>query len=132
MGAGALHPARGDLVAGDVGAVGAQRLAQRADDHGDLALEPGLGTGAASPRADRADRVRLVDHHRHVMAVGEADDVLERRDVAVGGEDPVGDDQPGTIAVLLQPPGEMVCVAVLVDERLRAGEPAPVDDRQRG
>ena len=36
-------------VAAGVGAVGAERLAERADDDVHLALEPGLRDGAAAP-----------------------------------------------------------------------------------
>ena len=49
--------ARHRVVAGDERAVGAERLAERADDHVDLALEPGLGDRAAPARA-RACRCR--------------------------------------------------------------------------
>ena len=117
------------LVAAGVRAVGAERLAQRADDHVDLALEPGLGDRAAAARAQRAGAVRLVDHHARVVAAGELDDLGQRRDVAVHREDAVGDDQRAAAVGLAQAPREVLDVAVVVDEGLRPGEPAAVDDR---
>ena len=87
--------AGGRRVAGDVGAVGAQRLAERADDHVDLVLEARLGDGAAAGRAQAADAVGLVDDEASAVAAGELDELLQRRDVAVGGEDRVGGDDAG-------------------------------------
>ena len=118
------------VVAGDERAVGAERLAERADDHVDLALEPGLGDGAAAARPERAGAVRVVDHHAHVVAPRELDDLLERRDVAVHREHAVGHDQRPAVVRVAQAPGQVVDVAVAVDERLGAREPAAVDDRR--
>ena len=112
-----------------VGAVGAERLAERADDDVDLVLEPGLGDGAAAAGAERAGAVRLVDDHAHVVAPGELDDLRQRRDVAVHREDAVGDDQRAAPLGLAQAPREVVDVAVVVDEGLGPRQPAAVDDR---
>ena len=54
--------------------------------------------------------------------------VLQRGDVAVHREDAVGDDQRAAAARLAQPPGEVLDVAVAVDEGLGPGQPAAVDD----
>src|SRR3712207_8974672 len=43
--------------------------------------------------AKRSGGMGLVDHHAHVMALGQLHDVRQRRDVAVHGEHRVGDDQ---------------------------------------
>ena len=99
------------MVAGHERAVGAERLAQRADDHVDLALEARLGHRAAPAGAERAGAVRLVDHHAHVVAPRELDDLLQRRDVAVHREDAVGDDQGAAALGLAQAPGEVLDVA---------------------
>ena len=111
-----------------VGAVAAERLAERADDHVDLAGEPGGGDRPASAGPERAGAVRLVDHQQAVVAAGELDELAQRRDVAVHREDAVGDDQPRVGAGLAQAPLEVLDVAVAVDEGPRAGEPAAVDD----
>ena len=116
------------LVAAHVGPVGAERLAEGADDHVDLVLQPRLGHRAAPVRPDRAGAVRLVDHHARVVALRQLDDALQRRDVAIHGEDAIGHDQRPAALRLAQAPLEVVRVAVVVDERLRAREPAAVHD----
>jgi hypothetical protein len=72
--------------------------------------------------------VGVVDHHAGVVAVGELDDLLERRDVPVHREHAVRDDQAPPPVGLAQAPGEVLGVAVVVDEHVGAGEPAAVDD----
>ena len=59
-------------VAAGEGAVGAERLAERADHHVHLALEPELGHEAAAARPDDAGRVRLVDHDAGAVAAARA------------------------------------------------------------
>ena len=76
-----------------VGAVGAERLAERPDDHVDLVLEPGSATEPAPAGPDAAGAVGLVDHHARVVALRQLDDLGQRRDVAVHREDAVGHDQ---------------------------------------
>ena len=128
-GAGGVEEEVDGLGAGaDVGAVGAERLAERADDDVDLAAEAGGGDRAAPAGAERPGRVRLVDHQPAAVAAGQLEQLRQRRDVAVHREDAVGDDQRAAPAGLAQPPGEVLEVAVAVDEGLGAGEPAAVDD----
>ena len=55
-------------------------------DHADV-----LG-GAAPGLADEAHGVGVVDHDQRVVAFGEVADLVQRREVAVHGEDAVGDD----------------------------------------
>ena len=98
-------------------------------EHVDLALQAGLGDRAAPARAERAGAVRVVDHHAHVVAPRERDDLLQRRDVAVHREHAVGHDQRRAAVRVAQAPGEVVDVGVAVDERLGARQPAAVDDR---
>ena len=116
-------------VAGGERAVGAERGRERADDDVDLALEAGGGDRAAPVRADRAEAVRLADHDAHVVAVGERDDLLQRGAVAVEREHAVGDDQRRAAVGVAQPPREVLDVAVVVEEGLRAREAAAVGDR---
>ena len=116
-------------VAGGERAVGAQRLAERADDDVDLALEAGLGDRAAAALADAARRVRLVDDDAHVVVAGELADLLERRDVAVHREDGLRHDERRARPGLREPPGEVLDVVVAVDEHLGARQAAAVDDR---
>ena len=91
----------------------------------DLAVEPGLGDGAAAAGAERAGAVRLVDDHAGVVAAGELDDLGQRGDVAVHREHAVGDDQRAAPLGLAQAPREVVDVAVLVDEGLGPGRRQP-------
>ena len=112
----------------DVGAVAAERLAERADDHVHLAGEPGLGDRAAPARPERAGGVRLVDHQAAAVAARQLEQLGDRGDVAVHREDRVGDDQRRAIARLAQPPGQVLEVGVAVDEPLGARDPAAVDD----
>ena len=77
---------------------------------------PGLGDRAAAARAERAERVRLVDEHAHVVAVGELDDLRQRRDVAVHAEHAVGGDQRRAAVALAQRPREVLGVGVAVGE----------------
>ena len=79
-------------VAADEGAVGAERLAQRADHHVDLALEPELGDEAAAGGADHPGGVGLVDHDARAVPARELDDAGQRGEVAVHREDGVRDD----------------------------------------
>jgi hypothetical protein len=74
--------------------------------------------------------VRLVDDDAHAaVAARQLGDLLQRRDVAVHREDRLGDDERRARARLLQAPREVLDVVVRVDERLRARQPAAVDDR---
>ena len=68
--AGGVDQVLDDLVAGaDVGAVAAERLAERADDHVDLARDsPAAATEPAAAGPERAGRVGLVDHQPAVVA----------------------------------------------------------------
>ncbi len=84
---------RSSRLGADIGAVGAERLAERADDQVDLAAEPGRGDRAAAARPERPGRVRLVDHQPAAVAAGQLGQACQRRDVAVHREDAVGDDQ---------------------------------------
>ena len=116
-------------VAGRERAVGAERGGERADDDVDLALEAGGGDRAAPVRADGAEAVRLADHDAHVVAVGERDDLLQRGAVAVEREHAVGHDQRRAAVGVAQAPREVLDVAVVVEEGLRAREAAAVGDR---
>jgi hypothetical protein len=116
-------------AAGGERAVGPERLPQRADDDVDDAVQTRLGHGAAPVRPQAAGPVRLVHDDPQAVALGKAYKFLQRRDVAVHREHAVGDDDPRPPAVLLEPPREMLDVAVVVDEGLGARQPAAVDQR---
>ena len=58
-------------VGADVGAVGAERLAEGADDDVDLAAEAGGGDRTAPAGADRAGGVGLVDHQPAAVAASQ-------------------------------------------------------------
>ena len=94
-----------------------------------MILHPGLGHGAATARAQRTGGMGLVDHHAGVVGLGELDDLQQRGDVAVHREHAVGDDQRAPAARLLEAPGQMLHVGVVVDEGLGPGEPAAVHQR---
>ncbi len=70
----------------------------------------------------------LVDHQPAAVVTGQPRQLPQRRQVAVHREDPVGDDQRGAPLGLAQPPGEVLDVAVAVDEGLGPGEATAVDD----
>ena len=91
-------------------------------------LQPGGGDRAAPARAERAGGVRLVDHQPAAVVAGQPHQVLQRGDVAVHREDAVGDDQRAAAPRLAQPPGQVLDVAVAVDEGLGPRQPAAVDD----
>ena len=116
--------------AGRVRAVGAERLAERADDDVDLALEPGLGDRAAAAGPDAAGAVGLVDDDARVVARGRA-----RRCSASGATSPsIEKTESVTISAAAavgarRPQREVLEVAVVVDERLGPRQPAAVDDR---
>ena len=78
---------------------------------------------------DEPDRVRVVDHHHGVVALGELADLTQRRHVAVHREHAVGRDEPPPGAgSLLQQLLEVRHVAVAVPVALCGAEPDAVDD----
>ena len=85
------------LPAGDVAAHHADGLGQRADLDVDAAVEVEVVDRAAAVAAEHARRVRVVDHDRRFVPVGDVADAGQRRDVAVHREDAVGDDQDRSI-----------------------------------
>ena len=92
-------------------------------------LEPGGGDRAAAAGPERAGRVRLVDHQPAAVAPrqlaaaprsGATSPSIEKTpSVTISAAAPAG---------LAQAPGEVLEVAVAVDEGLGPGEPAAVDD----
>ena len=92
---------------------------------------------AAAVPAQHAGRVRVVDHDRRLVALGDVADAGQRRDVAVHGEDAVGDDQDVRYGAVRAARGarvaqdllEAVDVAVREDGARRLGQAHAVDDR---
>ena len=69
----------------------AERLAEGGGDDVDLAEQAEVLGGAAAVRAQHAGGVRVVDHEHGVVPPAELDQVGQRRDRALHGEDAVGD-----------------------------------------
>ncbi len=102
------------------GAVAAQRLAERADGHVNLVLEPEL---VHEPRAlcdDDAGGMGLVDHHSRAVAPGELDDASERCEIPVHREDGVRDDQGRPPGRPLEAGGQGVEGGMVIDDDGRA------------
>ena len=112
--------ARGHVIAGREAAVGAERQPERAGHDVGLALQPGLGQRAAPLRAQRADRVRLVDEQADVPPARQLDELRQRRDVAVEPEQALGDDQRAAAVGLAHRPREVLGVAVVVGDHVGA------------
>ena len=126
--------ARQLAIAAHVGAVGAEGLAERADDHVDLSLQAGGRNGPAAARPEDPDRVCLVDHHTRADRARDFHDLDQRCHVAVHREHRVGDDQrPSRAAaarfVAAHAPFQVLDVEVPVHDHLRPGQTAAVDDR---
>ena len=64
---------------------------------------------AAAVGADAAGAVRLVDDDTRVVALGELDDALQRRDVAVHREHAVGDDERRAVRPRRPSPSRTAC-----------------------
>src|SRR6201999_1130511 len=91
-GAGAVdEQVDGLRVGADIGTVGAERLAEGADDDVNLAAEAGGGDRAATTGTDGAGGVRLIDHQPAAVAAGQLAESRQRRHVAVHREDAVAD-----------------------------------------
>jgi hypothetical protein len=70
----------------------AGRLAQRAHPHQALAVEPEVAQGPMTLRAQHAEAMRVVDHQQRSVPFGQAQQLGQRRQVAVHAEDGVADD----------------------------------------
>ena len=107
--------------AADVAAERADGLRQRADLHVDLAVHVEVIDGAAAVAAEDAGGVGVVDHHDGAVLFAERGELVDGADVAVHGEDAVGDDElaAGLVLDLLQ---QLFAVGdVLVAEDLDLG-----------
>src|SRR6185437_2457208 len=107
----------------------AERFAQSAcDDVYSLRNAAMLGRTAAR-RTHKAGRMRVIDHHQCVIALGQVADAPEVRNGTDHREDAVGRNQPGTGArSLLQAVLELLHVVVGVAVALRFAEADAVDD----
>ena len=96
----ALREQVADLLGGrDVAAGGAaERLAERAGDHVDLAEEAVVLDRPAAGLPQHADAVRVVDDDDRVVLARELDDLRQLRKVALHREDAVGEDQLACVA----------------------------------
>ena len=116
--------------AGDVAAERAERLGQRAFDDVDAVGQPFAFGDAAAARSVHADGMDLVDIGHGVVALGEVDDLPDRRDVAIHRIDALEDDQLGALAARrLQQAFEMRDVVVAEDLLLGARAPHALDHR---
>ena len=102
VGAGLLAEHRHDLAAaGDVAAGGAaEGLAEGAGVDVHAVRDAGMFRRAAAAGAHEADGVGIVHHDQGVVLVGQVADRFERGQVAVHGEDAVGDDDLAAGGVL--------------------------------
>src|SRR5271165_7520881 len=84
-----------DQVAGtaDVAAHGANGFAERAHLDVYAAVAAEMVDGAASVAAEHSAGMRVVDHHDATVFLGEGAKFRQQGDVAVHGENAVGDDQ---------------------------------------
>ena len=76
--------------------------------------------------------VGVIDHHDGVVLVGDVDNPIQRGNVPIHGEHPVGDHKDAACPLgprLGQPIGQGIDVAVRVDLAPRPGKANPVDDR---
>ncbi len=128
-GPGRIEEELGDLAGrAHVGAVAAERLAERSHHHVHLPGKARRGHRAPAAGTKGPGSVGLVHHQHAPVAARQLVEIRERRDIAVHREDAVGDDQRGTRACAAQAPLEVLGVAVAVHEHLRPAEPAAVDD----
>ena len=108
----------------------AQGLAQGGGEHVDAPLHAEVLGRAAAGAPHEPGGVRVVDEHHGAVAVGDGADLVEPGQVAVHGEDAIGDHQPdpgvGRLAELRL---EIRQVGVRVAVPARLGEPDAVDDR---
>ena len=116
-------------VARDVAAERPVALGQRALDHVDPVGEPLALGDAAAARAVHADRVDFVDVGHGVVALGELDDLLDRRDVAVHRVEALEHDELGGRIRRLQELLEMRDVVVPPHLLLAAGPAHALDHR---
>ncbi len=86
--------------------------------------------GAAAIAAEDAGGVSVVDHHDGAVFFGEIGELVDRADVAVHGEDAVGDEEfvAGLVLDFLQQLFGVGDVFVAEDLDFGAGEPGAIDD----
>ena len=84
-----------DQIAGaaNVSAESADGFRERADLNIDAAVHVEVIDGAAAVAPQNAGGVRVVDHHDRAVFFGQVAERGQRTDVAVHGEDAVGDQQ---------------------------------------
>ena len=120
--------------AADVAAERADGLRQRADLNVDATVQIEVVDGAAAVAAQHAGGVRVIDHHDGAVLFRQRGQLRQRADVAVHGEDAVGDDQlvAGLVLDRFQLLFGVRCVFVAEDLDLGAREACAVDDARRG
>ena len=87
--------------------------------------------GESTPRIpDNSGRMRLVHHRKRIVTARHFDEARQIKDVAVHRKDAVRDGETATmLAAERKLAVKVVHVAVSVDEHVRAGKTASVDDR---
>ena len=66
---------------------------ERAADEVDLVHDAEHRRRALAARSDHAERVRVVDQEPRAVLLHDLDDLVDLGDLALGAEDPVGDDE---------------------------------------
>ena len=90
-------------AAADVAAECADGFRERADLDVDLSVAVEVIDGAAAVAAEDAGGVGVVDHHDGAVFFGEVGELVDGADVAVHGEDAVGDEELAAGLVLRLP-----------------------------
>ena len=86
--------------------------------------------GSTAVFTDDSDRMRIVNHHHRLVAVGEITDRTQVGEHAVHREHAVGGNEPiAGIAALLQALLELIHVVVVVTQTPGPAQPDAIDDR---
>ena len=118
------------LRSADVAAENANRLRQRADLNIDASVQIEMVDGAAAVAAQYAGGMGVVNHHDGAVLLGMLDQLRQRTDVAIHGEDAVGDQKlvAGRGGEVGENAAGGFVIFVREDVDFGAGETGTVDD----
>ena len=122
-----------DLVGGgNETADGDEGLGEGPHDHVHVLLDAEMGAGAVPLGAQHPDGMGLVHHEAGAVFLLELDDLRQVANIPAHGEDPVGHDELGNVAVVGQDPFQVFHVVVDVLYRFGEGKLAAIHDARRG